>query len=95
MISFYGDPLTPHVGCTQTAVAIAAVTQNVCMSRRWKYELVPYGRRKQPLSSFTHLVPVKPDHSSVCTVCPESFQHLVLTLKSRSYQTVHQNRPYE
>jgi hypothetical protein len=31
----------------------------------------------------------------VCTVCPESFQHIVLTSKSHSYQTVHWNRLYE
>jgi hypothetical protein len=30
------------------------------------------------------LLTLKPDHSSVCPVCPESFQHPILTLKFRN-----------
>jgi hypothetical protein len=33
-ILFYGNPLTPCVGCIQTAVTMAMVTENVRMSRR-------------------------------------------------------------
>jgi hypothetical protein len=51
-IPFYGDPLTPHVDCIQTAITVAAVTQNVCMSRHWKSKLVAYGSRKQPSPSL-------------------------------------------
>jgi hypothetical protein len=40
MIMFYGNLLTPHVGCIQTAVTTAMVTENVRMSRRFKPELV-------------------------------------------------------
>jgi hypothetical protein len=54
------------------AVTIVAVTKNVCMSKCWKAELLAYGIRKQPSPRITHLMPVKPDHSSVCPVCPES-----------------------
>jgi hypothetical protein len=87
MIPFYGDLLTPHVGCIQTALTVVAVTQNVCMSRRWKAELVAYISRKLPLPSFT-LLSLKPDHSVVCPISLGSVQYLVLTSKSRSYQTV-------
>jgi hypothetical protein len=68
---------------------------NVCMSRHWKAELVGYIICKQSLPSFAHLLPLKPDRSSVCLVYPESFQHIVLISKSCSYQTVHCNRPCE
>jgi hypothetical protein len=34
------------VGCIQTAVTVAAVPQNVCMSRRWKADLLSYGSHK-------------------------------------------------
>jgi hypothetical protein len=77
------------------AVTMAVVVENVRMSRRWKAELVTYGSQKQPLPSFMHLVPVKPDHSSLCPIYPKSFQHLVLNSNSRSYQIVHWNRLYE
>jgi hypothetical protein len=94
-ILFYGNPLNSARGCIQRAVTTAVVTKNVCMSRCWKDELVAYGICKQPLPCFTHLLTLKPDHSLVCPVCPESFQHLVLTSKSHSYQTVYRTRPYE
>jgi hypothetical protein len=81
--------------CVKTAVTAAVVTENVCGSRRWKAESVAYGICKQLSSSFVHLRLLKPDRSPVCTVCPESFQHLVLTSKSHSYQTVHRNTLYE
>jgi hypothetical protein len=77
------------------AVTAAVVTKNVRMSRRWKAESVAYGICKQSSPKFVHLLPLKPDRSPVCPVCPESFQHLVLTSKSHSYQTVHQIWPYE
>jgi hypothetical protein len=77
------------------AVTAAVVIKNVCVSRRWKAESVAYGIYKHPSPKFVHLMLVKPDRSLVYTVCPESFQHLILTAKSHSYQTVHQNRPYE
>jgi hypothetical protein len=94
-IPFHGNPLNSRRGCIQMAVTAAVDTENEHMSRRWKAELVPYGICKQPLPSFMHLLPLNPDRLPVCPVCPESFQHLVLTSKSHSYQTVHQNRPYE
>jgi hypothetical protein len=94
-IPFYGDPLNSASGCVKTAVTAAVVTENVRMSRRWKAESVAYGICKQLSSSFVHLRLLKPDRSPVCTVCPEGFQHLVLTSKSHNYQTVHRNTPYE
>jgi hypothetical protein len=72
-------------------VTADAVTKNVCMSRRWKAELVANGIRIQPSPRFMYLLPLKLDHSSLCPVCPESLQHTVLTSKFHSYQTVHQN----
>jgi hypothetical protein len=92
MIPFYGNPLNSARGCIQMAITAAVVTENVCMSRHWKAKLVAYIIHTQSLSCFMHLLPLKPDRSPVC---PESFQHLVMTLKPRSYQTVHRNRPYE
>jgi hypothetical protein len=77
------------------AVTAVVVTENVCMSRHWKAELVAYGICNQLSPSFVHLLPLKPDHSPVYLVYPESFQHLILTSKSHSFQTVHQNRLYE
>jgi hypothetical protein len=94
-IPFYGDLLNSARGCVKTAVTAAVVTENVCVSRSWKAESVAYGICKQLSSIFVHLRPLKPDRSPVCTVCPESFQHLVLTSKSHGYQTVHRNRTYE
>jgi hypothetical protein len=77
------------------AVTVAAITKNLCMSRHSKDGLVAYRIRKQPLPCITHLMPLKPDQSSVCLVCLDSVQHLVLTSKSHSYQSVHRNRLYE
>jgi hypothetical protein len=77
------------------AVITAVVTKNVRMSRCWKAESVVYGICKEPSPSFAHLLPLKPDYPPVCPVCPESFQHLILTSKSRSYQTVHRKSLYE
>jgi hypothetical protein len=94
-IPFYGDPLNSARGCVKTAVTTVVVTENVRVSRRWKAESVAYGICKQLSSSFVHLRPLKPNRSPVCTVCPESFQHLILSSKSHSYQTVHRKRPYE
>jgi hypothetical protein len=89
MVPFYGDPLNSARGCIQMAVTSDVVTENVCVSRRWKAESVAYEICKHLLSSFMHLQPLKPDRSPLCTVCPESFQHLILISKSHSYQTVH------
>jgi hypothetical protein len=94
-ILFYGNPLTPHIDCIQMAITVAVVTKNMCISRCWKAELVAYGSRKQPSSRIMLSVPLKPDHSSVCPVRLDGVQHLVLTPKSLSYQTVYWNRPYE
>jgi hypothetical protein len=94
-VPFYGDPLNSTRGCIQTVVTSAVVTKNVYMSRHWKSESVAYGICKQPSPKFVHLLPLKPNRSPVCPVCPESFQHLILNSKSHSYQTVHQNRLYE
>jgi hypothetical protein len=94
-IPFYSNPLTPHVGSIQTVVTIATITENVHMSMSWKGELVAYGSRKQPLPRITHLMPLKPNHSSICLVCPDSVWHLVLNSESCSYQTMHRNRPCE
>jgi adenosine deaminase len=63
------------------AVTAAVVTKNVFMSRRWKAELVAHGILIQPSPRVMYFLPLKPDHSSVCPVCPESLQHLVVTLK--------------
>jgi hypothetical protein len=46
-IPFYGDLLNYAHGYIQTAVTVAAVTENVCMSRHWKAESVAYGSHKQ------------------------------------------------
>jgi hypothetical protein len=94
MIPFYGDPLNSAHSCVKTAVTAAVVTENVHVSRRWKAESVTYGICTQLSSSFVNLQLLKPDCSPVCTVCPESFQHLILTSKSDSYQIMHQNRPH-
>jgi hypothetical protein len=94
-ILFYDNPLNSTHGCLQTAVTVAMVTKNVRMSRRWKSELVVYRIYKQPSPSFMHLLSLKPDRLPVYPVCPKSFQHLIVTLKSHSYQTVHQNMSYE
>ncbi len=95
MIPFYGNPLNSARGCIKIAVTAAVVTENVRVSRRWKAESVAYGICKQLSSSFVHLRLLKPDRSLVCTVRPESFQHLVLTSKSHNCKTVHRNTPYE
>jgi hypothetical protein len=95
MIPFYGYSLNFAHGCIQTVVTAAVVTKNMHMSRRWKAELMIYGICKQTLPWSAHLPPLKPDCSPVYPICPESFQHLILTSKSRTYQTVHQNRPYD
>jgi hypothetical protein len=58
----------------------------------WLSSRNPYKNRSRYRSILWLL---KPDRSPVCTVCPESFQHLVLTSKSHNYQTVHRNTPYE
>jgi hypothetical protein len=94
-IPFYGDPLNSACGCVKIDVTAVVVTENVRVSRRWKAESVAYGICKQLSSRFVHLRPLKPDRSPVCTVYPESFQHLILTSKSHNYQTVHRNTPYE
>jgi hypothetical protein len=94
-ILFYGDPLNSARCYVKTVVTTVVVTENVRVSRRWKAESVAYGICTQLSSSFVHLRLLKPDRSPVCTVCPESFQHLVLTSKSHNYQTVHPNMPYE
>jgi hypothetical protein len=83
------------MGCIQMAMTIAVVTKNVHMSRRWKAELVAYGIRLQPLPRIMLIMPLKPNCSPVCLVCLESVQQLVLASKPQSYQTVHQNLPYE
>jgi hypothetical protein len=90
-ILFYDNPLNSARGCIKTAVTAVVVTKNMRVSRRWKSESVSYGICKQPFPKFVHLQPLKSDRSPVCTVCPESFQHLNLTSKSHSYQTVHPN----
>jgi hypothetical protein len=92
---FYGDPLNSARSCVKTAVTAAVVTENVRVSRRSKAESASYGICKQLSSCFVHLQLLKPDRSPVCTVYPESFQHLVLTSKSHNYQTVHRNTSYE
>jgi hypothetical protein len=71
------------------AVTTAVVTENVSMSRCWKTGLVAYGVRIQTLPRFMYLLPLTPDGSLVCLVCPESVQHPVPMSKSRNYQTVH------
>jgi hypothetical protein len=66
------------------AVTTFVITGNVCMSRHWKAESVTYEICKQLSPRFMHILPLKPDRSSVCLVCPESFQHHVLTSKSHT-----------
>jgi hypothetical protein len=91
-IPFYSNPLNSSCGCIQTAVTAVVVTKNVCMSRRWKAELVTYRICTEPLPRFMHFLPLKPDRAPVC---PESLQHPILISKFCNFQTVHQNRPYE
>jgi hypothetical protein len=69
-VPFYGNPLNSARGCIKTAVTTAVVTKNVRVSRRWKAESVTHGICKQLLPRFVHLLPLKPDHLSVRTVCP-------------------------
>jgi hypothetical protein len=66
MVLFYDNPLNSACGCLQTAITTAVVIENVRVSRRWKAELVDYGIQKQPVPCFMHLLPLKPDRSSVC-----------------------------
>jgi hypothetical protein len=56
-IGFPAIHKTPHVGCFQMAVTIAVVTENVCMSRRWKDGQVVYIICEQPSPRFTILRP--------------------------------------
>jgi hypothetical protein len=72
-IPFYGNPLNSACGCIQMGVTAAVATENVCMSSRWKDELVFYGICKQPLPRFVSLLPLKPNRSPICPACPESF----------------------
>jgi hypothetical protein len=95
MIPFYGNPLNSARGCIKTVVTAVVVTENVHVRRCWKADSVAYGICKHPSPKFVHRLPLKPDRLSVCPVYPERFQHLILTLKSHSDQTVQQNRPYE
>jgi hypothetical protein len=92
-ILFYGNSLNSARDCIQIVVTVV-VTKDVYMSRRWKSELVACRIRKQPSPRSMHLLTFKPDRSAVCLVCPESVQHLVITLQSRCFRTVHRNRPY-
>jgi hypothetical protein len=55
------------------AVTTAVVTENVCINSRWKSELVAYEIHKQPLPRFMHLMLLKPDRSSFCSVYPDQF----------------------
>jgi hypothetical protein len=66
------------------AVTTVVITENVRMSRHWKAESGVYGICNQASPKFVHLLPLKPDRSPVCPVCPKSFLHLVLTSKSHS-----------
>jgi hypothetical protein len=91
-ILFYDNPLNFACRYIQKAVTAAMVTKNVCMSRRWKAELVAYGICLQPSPRFTNLLHLKPDRLPVSL---ENVQYLVLASKLRRYQTVHQNRPYK
>jgi hypothetical protein len=54
-IRFFAIHETPHVGCFQMAVTIAVVTENMCMSRRWKAGQMAYKIRNQPSPRFTLL----------------------------------------
>jgi hypothetical protein len=83
------------MSCTQMTITAAVVTKIVCMSRRWKDDLVVYEIRIQTSPRFMDILPLKPDHSSVCPVCLGSFQHPVLNSKFHNYQTVYRNRLYE
>jgi hypothetical protein len=47
----------PHIGCFQMAVTIAVITENVCMSRRWKAGQGVYIICKQPSPRFMLLRP--------------------------------------
>jgi hypothetical protein len=76
---------------TQMVVTVVVVTENVCMSRHWKFELVTYGIRIQTSSRLMYLLPLKPNHLLVCPVYPGSLRHPVLPSKPRNYQIMHQN----
>jgi hypothetical protein len=79
---------TPHVGCVQMALTVAAVAKNVCMSRRWKADHVGFRTHVQTLACFVPLVALKADWSPVCPVCPEYDQHCYLNSKVCSDQCV-------
>jgi hypothetical protein len=59
------------------AVTAAVVIEIVRMSRSWKADLLAYGIQIQTSPKFMDLLPLQPDHPSVCPVCPGSFQHPV------------------
>jgi hypothetical protein len=46
--------------------------KNVCLSRRWKADLVCFRSCIQTLASLTLLVAYKPDQAPVYLGCPES-----------------------
>jgi hypothetical protein len=57
MILFYDNMLYSARGCIEMVVTVAMVTENMCLGRCWKAELVAYGSSKQLSPSFMHLVP--------------------------------------
>jgi hypothetical protein len=56
-------------------ITIAAVIENVSLSRRRKAEHVTFRTCIQTPASFALHVAQKPDEAPICPVCPESDQH--------------------
>jgi hypothetical protein len=56
-------------------VTAVVFTEIVHISRHWKGDLVSYGISIQTSPRFMYLLPLKPDHSSVCLVYSASLQH--------------------
>jgi hypothetical protein len=75
-ILIYDDLLTSARRLYSNGHNIVGVTQNVCMSMRWKTEQMFYGSCKQPSPRFRHLMPLKPDHSPLRPVYPDQFSTL-------------------
>jgi hypothetical protein len=79
---------TPHVSYVQTALTIAAVAENMCMSRCRKADHVGFKTLVQTPAIIVLLLALKPNQLPVRLVCLEPDQHRNLTSKVHIDQTV-------
>jgi hypothetical protein len=75
-VPFYGNPLNSARGCIQMIVIIVVITENVCMSGRWKAEQVAYVIHKPPSPCFSLLMPSNSRNSLTYQFCLEKFSTL-------------------